>query len=279
MKKLFLPAFLLLCACSTTNDKTAEGALARVNKEYLYASELQNIVPAGTSSKDSILIVKNFINNWVYDKLILQKAKNNLLKKDIHFEKQLEEYQNSLIIYKYESKLISQTLDTVVSDREIETYYKENISNFQLKDNIVKVYYARFDNKLAELPKIRKFFNSTEPEHRDSLENYIEKFSDLYYHDDETWILFNDVLKYVPINTYSQESFLQNNRKIEIDEGGVIYFVCFSDFMMKDGESPLGFEKENIRQIIINKRKLQIISKMRQEVYQSALTGNGFEIY
>ncbi len=279
MKKLFLPALILLCSCSTTNDKTAEGALARVNKEYLYASDLQNIIPAGTNSKDSIIIVKNFINNWVYDKLILQKAKNNLLKKDIHFEKQLEEYQNSLIIYKYESKLISQTLDTVVTDKEIEAYYKENIGNFQLKDNIVKVYYARFDDKLPELPKIRKFFNSNEPEHRDSLENYIEKFSDLYYHDDETWILFNDVVKYVPINTYNQEAFLQNNRKMEINEGGIVYFICFSDFMIKDGESPLGFEKENIRQIIINKRKLQIISKMRHEVYQTALTGNGFEIY
>jgi len=238
--------------------------LARVNKDYLYATELSGVVPAGTSAKDSILIVQNFINNWVHNKLILQKAKNNLLKKDLHFEKQLEEYQNSLIIYKYESKLISQTLDTVVTDPEIEKYYKENSSNFQLKDNIVKVYYARFDNALPELKTIRKLFNSNEPEDRDSLEKYIEKFSDLYYRDDETWILFNDILKYVPINTYNQEAFLQNN---------------FTDFMIKDGESPLSFEKENIRQIIINKRKLSIINKMRKDVYQAALTSNGFEIY
>jgi len=278
LKRIILPSLVLLTSCLFQGDKT-EGVLARVNKDYLYATELSGVVPAGTSTKDSILIVQNFINNWVHNKLILQKAKNNLLKKDLHFEKQLEEYQNSLIIYKYESKLISQTLDTVVTDPEIEKYYKENSSNFQLKDNIVKVYYARFDNALPELKTIRKLFNSNEPEDRDSLEKYIEKFSDLYYRDDETWILFNDILKYVPINTYNQEAFLQNNRKLEISEGSTVYFVGFTDFMIKDGESPLSFEKENIRQIIINKRKLSIINKMRKDVYQAALTSNGFEIY
>jgi hypothetical protein len=268
-----------MISCSGKNHKADEGVLAKVNKEVLYASELQNLIPSGTNVRDSVLIAQNYINNWVHDQLILQKAKKNLLKEDLHFEKQLEEYKNSLIVYKYESKLISQSLDTTVTDKEIETFYRENISNFQLKDNIVKVYYARLDNSLPELPKIKRFFNSWEPQARDSLEKYFERFSELYYKDDETWILFNDVLKYVPIKTYNQEAFLQDNRKIEIEEGNSIYLVCFTDFKIKDGESPLSFERENIRQIIINKRKLKIISKMREDVYQSALTSNGFEIY
>jgi hypothetical protein len=276
--RICLPALILLSSCFIKRDKT-EGVLARVNKDYLYASELTGVVPTGTTPKDSILIVQNFINNWVQNKLILQKARNNLLKKDLRFEKQLEEYENSLIIYKYESKLISQSLDTVVTDKEIESYYTENSKNFQLKDNIVKVYYARFSNTLPELREIRTLFNSADPEDRNRLENYIEQFSDLYYRDDETWVLFNDILKYVPINTYNEEAFLQNNRKLEISEGGSVYFVCFTDFMMKDGESPLSFERENIRQIILNKRKLRIINKMRQDVYQAALAGDGFKIY
>lgn len=195
------------------------------------------------------------------------------------FEKQLEDYRNSLIIYTYESKLIGQKLDTVVSDTDIEKYYNDNVGNFQLKDNIVKVYYARFNNDISELRKIRRFFNSSIPEYRDSVEVYIESLADLFYLDDETWILFDDVLKYVPINTYNQEAYLQNHRNIEITEDDQIYFVNFSDFKIKDGVSPLSFEKENIRQIIINKRKLNIIEKMRKEVFQSALENNEFEIY
>jgi hypothetical protein len=166
-----------------------------------------------------------------------------------------------------------------VSNAEIEKFYYDNIGNFLLKNNIVKVYYARFDSNLPELQKIRKFFFSDQPEQRDSLEKYAGKFADLYYKDDETWILFDDVLRYIPINTYNQESYLQNNRKIEIKDNQLVYFVNITDFKIKDGESPLSFEKDNIRQIIINKRKLKIISQMRDDVFQSAIKESNFEIY
>lgn len=279
MKKYIIPVLIILSSCFGGADKSSENVLARVYDEYLYESELKGIIPAEFTVKDSILIVQNYINNWISQKLILHKAQRNLLEKDMLFEKQLEDYRNSLIIYKYETKLISQSLDTVVTDLEIETYYKENIGNFQLKDNIVKVYYARFNSEISELRKIRRFFISNIPEYRDSVEVYIENLADLYYLDDETWILFDDVLKYVPINTYNQEAYLKNHRSIEITDNDYVYFVHFSDFKVKDGVSPLSFEKENIRQIIINKRKLDIIGKMRDEVFQSSLENNEFEIY
>ncbi len=253
--------------------------LARVYDEYLYESELKDFIPQGTKAKDSILIAQNYINSWVSEKIILYKAQRNLLEEDMLFENQLEDYRNSLIIYSYETKLINQRLDIIVSDVEIEDYYNENVGNFQLKDNIVKVYYARFNSKIPELRKVRRFFNSNIPEYRDSVEVYIESLADLFYLDDETWILFDDVLKYVPINTYNKEAYLKNHRRIEITNEEFVYFVNFSDFKIKDGVSPLSFEKENIKQIIINKRKLDIISKMRDEVFQSALENNEFEIY
>ncbi|MCD4730524.1 MAG: hypothetical protein K8R74_07980 [Bacteroidales bacterium] len=279
MKKYFLPVLIILSSCFGGADKSSENVLARVYDEYLYESELKDIIPPGSKVKDSILIAQNYINNWISQQLILYKAQRNLRDKDMLFEKQLEDYRNSLIIYQYETKLISQSLDTIVTDSDIETFYNDNIGNFQLKDNIVKVYYARFNNEIPELRKIRRFFNSNTPEYRDSVEVYIENLANLYYLNDETWILFDDVLKYVPINTYNQEAYLKNHRRIEITDDDHVYFVHFSDFKIKDGVSPLSFEKENIRQIIINKRKLDIIGKMRDEVFQSALENSEFEIY
>ncbi|MCD4697612.1 MAG: hypothetical protein K8S16_15405 [Bacteroidales bacterium] len=279
MKKLLWPLLFLLTSCFNSANEGSDNVLARVFNEYLYEPELKEVVPPGASIKDSISIVKNYINNWVSQKLFLYKAEKNLLDEDKQFKKQLTDYRNSLIIYKYESKLISQNLDTVVSDLEIESYYNENIANFQLKNNIVKVYYARFEKGEPNVRKIRFFFNSIQAEHRDSLELYIEKFADLFFLNDETWILFDDVLRYVPINTYNNEAWLQNNRKIELTDDPYIYFVHFSDFKIKDGVSPLSFERGNIRQIILSKRKLKIINDMHDEVFQSALEKNDFEIY
>jgi len=279
VKKLFWPVLLLLGSCFGGANKSSENVLARVGSEYLYESDIEGIVPSGTPVTDSISIVKNFVNTWVSQHLFLEKAEKNLRDDDMKFGKQLDEYRNSLIIYKYESELVKQNLDTVVSDTEIEDYYKANLANFQLKNNIVKVFYARFDQEYGQLRKIRNFFYSEKTADRDSVEYYIENFSDLYFSNDETWILFSDVLRFVPIKTYNQEAFLQNNVKIEITEDPYIYFVSFSDFRIKDGVSPLSFEKENIRKIILNKRKLTIINNMRDEVFNTALEKGGFEIY
>ena len=279
MKKIILPVFIIIATCFNCSDKGAESILARVYDKYLYESEIEDVVPKGISPKDSISIVQNYINNWIKQKLILYKAESNLRNADKQFDKQLEVYRNSLIIYQYESKLISQSLDTVVSFTEIEEYYNKNIGNFQLKNNIIKVYYARFESDELNLKKIKRFFYSDTPEYRDSLDVYIENYSNLYYLNDETWILFNDMLKFIPIKTYNQEAYLQNHRKIELIDEQYLYLVHFSDFKIKEGVSPLSFEREHIRQIIINKRKLNIINQMQDEVYQEAINNNDFEIY
>ena len=261
------------------NDKSSEHVLARVFDEYLYESDLKELIPDGTSVKDSLSIVKGYINNWISQQLVLHKAEKNLLEEDKQFDKQLQEYKNSLITYQYESKLIRQQLDTIVSNEEVENYYNDNIANFELKNNIIKVYYARFYNDEKHLKKIKRFFYSAKPEARDSLEKYIENYSDLYFLDDESWILFDDLLKFVPIEAYNQEAYLKNHRKIEVTDEQHLYVVNFSEFRVKEGTSPLSFEKGNIRQILINKRKLHVLKKMRQDIFNQAQQNSNFEIY
>jgi len=279
LKKLFLFLLIGLSSCLNVDDKSSENILARAFGEYLYESDLEGLIISGTSVKDSISIVQSYINNWVSQQLVLNKAEKNLLEEDKQFDKQLQEYKNSLIIYQYEAKLISQQLDTVVNEGEIENYYNENIGNFELKNNIIKVYYARFHKDEKTLKKTKRFFYSDKPEARDSLEKYIENYSGLYFLDDESWILFDDLLKFVPIEAYNQEAWLKDHRNIELTDEEFLYLVNFSDFRVKEGISPLSFERGNIRQIIINKRKLLVLKKMKQDVFDQAQKNNDFEVY
>jgi hypothetical protein len=279
LKKLLLFLLIGLSACMNIDDKSSENVLARVYDEYLYESDIEDLVPSGTSVKDSLSIAQGYINNWISQQLVLHKAKKNLKEEDKQFDKQLQEYKNSLITYQYESKLIRQQLDTIVSNEEIEKYYNGNIGNFELKNNIVKAYYARFRKDGEHIKKTKKFFYSKKTDARDSLEKYIENYSDLYFLDDESWILFDDLLKFVPIEAYNQEAYLKNHRKIELTDDQFFYLVNFSDFRIKEGTSPLSFEKGNIRQILINKRKLQVLKKMRQDIFDQAQQNNDFEIY
>ena len=57
-----------------------------------------------------------------------------------------------------------------------------------------------------------------------------------------------------------------------------MYFVNIKGFKIKNSLSPLSFEKENIRNIILNRRKLELISKMKEDVYNEAVKNKEFEI-
>jgi 3-deoxy-D-manno-octulosonate 8-phosphate phosphatase KdsC-like HAD superfamily phosphatase len=54
--------------------------------------------------------------------------------------------------------------------------------------------------------------------------------------------------------------------------------VNIKGFKIKDGVSPLSFETENIRAMILNKRKLKLIEDMEKQLYDEALKKGDAEI-
>jgi len=269
----------LMISCNESPSKGSGKILAKAQDHYLYASDLAGLVPAGTSKKDSIEITKNFIHDWIRQKLVIIQAEENLPKAQKDFSKELDEYRNSLLVYRYESKLISEKLDTVITQKEIEDYYTQNKDNFELKDNIVKVLYVKLAPKDANLSKIRSLLKSGKEEDKQRLETICASAAVNYYLDDKSWLLFNDLLKEIPIETYDQEAYLQNHRFIEMTDDNFTYLVNFREFEIKEGVSPLSFEIENIRNILINKRKMLLIDNLEKSTYTKAEKNKEFEIY
>jgi len=276
----YLLLLILFYACGPQEEKDKDRiAVARANNEYLYLDEVKEIVPAGTPAKDSLELITKYIDNWIRESLVTQKAESNLGDEQKNVEKQLRNYRNSLITYTYEKELVKQKLDTVVSDTEIEEYYNNNQADFELKDNSIKVVYVKVDKKAPGIEKLKRMYKSDTPSERELLESYCHQFASNFYLDDSSWLLFDDLLKEIPIQTYNKELFLQNNRFVEVSDSLNHYFVNIKGFKIRNSLSPLGFEKENIKNIILNKRKLQLINKMIEDVFNDAANNNKIEIY
>ena len=272
----------LFSSCNKFKSKetvASDKVIARAFDKYLNLDDIRNIVPKGTSKNDSITIIRNFVENWVQQQVVLKKANDNLDDEKKNVEQKLEEYRNSLITYIYERELIRQKLDTSISESDIEKYYNENPNNFQLKDNIIKVIYFKIPKNAPKIDKVKNWYRSENPKDRKQLEEYCYQFASDYYFNEEEWLLFDDLLKKVPIETYDKEQFLKNNRYIEIPDSNAVYFVNIKGFKIKESQSPLSFEKENIRNLIINKRKLDLINEMQKAAYENALKENEVEIW
>jgi hypothetical protein len=273
--------FLILwfaCDSKPAKDQNRK-AIARANNSFLYEDDVRDIVPFGMEKKDSIELIRKYVDNWIHETLVIQKAESNLTDDKKNVEKQLQDYRNSLITFAYEKELVSQKLDTVITDTEIEEYYNNNKANFELKDNIIKVVYIKVNKTAPDMKKLRNWYKSEDPKDKELLTSYCHQFAANYYLDDSSWLFFDDLLKEIPIQTYNKELFLQNNRFVEVNDSLYNYFVNIKGFKIRNSLSPVSFEKENIKNIILNKRKLQLITKMKEDVYNDAVNQNKIEIY
>lgn len=245
----------------------------------MYISDIQDIIPDNISPRDSIVFIRSYVNDWVKTNVMIYQAQQNLPESQLDFSKQLEDYRNSLIIYRYETKLIDQTLDTIVTETDIEEYYNAHLNNFELKENITKAVYVIIGDDPEIEEKYDQIFSLPDTLLFDSLDYYTPISALSSYLDTTKWVSFFNIQQVIPIETYNRELFLKNNRFIKINSGRYTYFVKFIDFKIKDDISPLDFKRNDIYNIIISRRKIKLAKKVRNDIYERALKNNEFEIY
>jgi len=279
LKYLSIIILILLISCNPSNYSGEEHVLARVDDEYLYESDLKGIIPDGSSARDSLIIVRNFINNWIKQKLFVIQAEKNLTSEQKDFTKQLEEYRNSLIIYEYERKFIHQELDTVVNGSEIEKYYKRYSHNFMAKDDIYQIDYINLEKESEMVDYFRDLLSSNLPEQIDTLEYLCPVHALSYNLDDSNWLTITDIRRKFPFHAFNQDDFSIANSIYEIEYEGVVYLLALREYIQKGDTAPIGYISKNIEEIIVNKRKAELIKKMHEGVMNQAIQKKLFEIY
>ena len=141
MRKYFaIGLIMVLALVSCQNSKNGDGdkIVATIYDKTLYQSDLQDVLYEGINVNDSLVRTKAFIDSWIRRQLLIHQAENNIPKEELDFSRQIDDYRNSLIIYKYETMLIEQNLDTIVSDAEISKYIEENNSPIELEQESIR---------------------------------------------------------------------------------------------------------------------------------------------
>jgi len=270
-----------LSSCNLLPSKSNKQGkpVARVYDKILYRDDLKGLVPSGTSANDSIDITTAYINNWVRQELLLKQAEDNLDENNRDFSKQIEQYRNSLIIYAYESELVKQKLDTVVSQSEIEDYYKVNQNNFYLRENIVLASYVIISKNSPFATKIKSLLLSTREADKEKLQTLCQENGANCMINDGTWMSFTELTRKIPLTVDDQEDFLSKNKYYEVKDSTTMYYVAISAYKSKESISPLNFEIENIRTILLNKRKAELLKRMEEDLISEAVKQNKYEIY
>lgn len=277
----FLIFLISLFACGPNGLNSEDVVLARVQDNYLSYSDIGDYIATGTKPDDSLQLVQNFVNAWVRNEILVQHATINLPDSLKDFDLQLEEYRNSLLLFQFKKLYVDQQLDTDVTGEQIEEYYKQHLPDFQLKESIVQFSFVQMDENSPQLEMARDLFKNLGDTATKKLEveNFCIEYGIDYYTDDEKWIRFNDLLMKIPITTYNKSVFLKNNRFIELKDKPFVFFLYIKGFKVAEELSPLEFENEKIRKIILNRRKIILIENMESALFERAFQKKNFEIY
>ncbi|HEY0977983.1 MAG TPA: hypothetical protein VGE21_10990 [Flavobacteriales bacterium] len=272
-------AALVLSACRTDPDPEDDQVVAEAYDQRLYRSDLRQVIPLGTPPEDSSAMARRFMDNWARERVVLRKAEDNLDEADKNVEDRLRSYRESLITYAYEQALVAQKLDTAVSDAEIAKYYEENRKNFELKDNIVRARWFKIRGNDAKLlRKVNELWGRDTDDDRHELEVLLARQGSVINDTHEAWIEFKELQQHVPVRPENPTDWLPRHARFTEQDSSGTYFVDIIEHRLKDSVSPLALAGASIRSILINQRKLQLIARMREDLYHEALANKEVRI-
>jgi len=282
MKKftvLFLLVFVVAsCEYLQVEEKesTSSEIVAIVNTEKLFREDLVNIVPNNISKEDSIVLVKGYINDWAVKQLLLSNAESNSSLEEVTEIKELvKDYRESLLINSYKERLINQQLDTVISETEIELFYENNKENFKLNEELLKVKYLHFDNNIINKKEFIKLFQSDNIEDLEALEKQQLSFK-FYQFNDSIWTQLDKVLLKLP---FSKENLLNKTKILQKQDSLGLYLVAINDVLVRNDTAPLSYIEPTIKQMILHRRKIELIRDIEKILVKDATKNNNFKIY
>jgi hypothetical protein len=264
--------------CTKTNTVNDE-VVAQVGEKKLLQSDISQILPSNLEESDSILMADEYIKKWVKQELLIKKANENLTIEQKDLTREIEEYRNSLIIYKYKNELMNQQMDTLVTEQQIEQYYNANQFNFQLNHNIVKAVFVKVPVNVANPKLLKELIDDDSEEGIKRLREYCIQYAKAFDSFNDKWVNFELVKKNIPGDIADEKQFLERNSQIELKDSNYYYLVSIQNYKLQNELAPIEYVEGNIKNLILNKRKIEFLKQIEENVYKEGVRQNKFKIY
>ena len=286
MKKCLLLLLVLVTSCQLVHrvsDSAAElfgeEVVARVGEHKLLRSELANYIPAGVSAEDSLGLARQYIDAWAEDLLFLDVAESRLSKEEKDVSRELEEYRRSLLRYRYEERYVNDRLDTLISDEEVRTWYREHPDKLLLDRPLLKARYMVIPKNSRNLRELRGLMSSDDPADNLAAYNLAETVALRYVDATDTW---TDALLLARELGTDETSMMKalKNKFIELPDGEDNLRVAYVHAIVPQGSpAPLEYCEERIREIILSARKHALTESLERDLLNDARNKEKLVIY
>lgn len=266
------------CVACGVGESTGEKPVARAYDQVLSWSDLRHVVPLEATVEDSVALADQYIEAWLKQQVILHMAEQNQVTERLDMAAQLEDYRRSLVIFNYEQALVDQKLDTAVGLAEVEQYYRDHEANFELKETIVRMRWFKVnepDKRVLRKMEDRFLHGTVEDLHE--LELWLASSGITIVDRTTTWTPRPTALGEMALPEQERPAALSKEGRQVIHTDHSAWFIDVVELRAQNSISPIGMVQADIRSILLNQRKIQLIEDMRSAIYSQAIENKDVE--
>lgn len=264
-------AILLMVSCQknrNTSNETHKIVVAQVDNTKLYQSELNTVIHPSINRSDSTALADAYIDQWVRDQLIMKEAAK-YSSQDGEIEKLVRDYRQKLIRFNFENKIISERFDTIVSDKEMTEFYEKRKEQFVLKEALFLIDLVKVPTSTKKLSTIYTNWSNDRPLLNVSIDSTFQALVEKRWY---TWAQIEQITQKF------NKTKAQRPSSQRIKEGEYEYFLKVIEYRGSKDISPLPYISEQLKQMILHQRKLELLESYKSELYNQAIEDNLIKI-
>ena len=278
--RIFLIIVLLfITGCNELNNSRQNQLIARVENNYLYMSDIDQINLKFSSVSDSIFKIHNYINTWAKNILLYDKSLLNIKDENKKaLDKLLNQYRLDLYNNNYKSSIVKAQIDTLITQNQLNGYYKINSSMFLLRESLYSYRFIGFPKNNIDRNEITKRFIRYSDLDKTFLDSLSFQFSNSF-RNDTMWSNKKALLQNASFLTSKDLFNIKKSQIFEVEDTIQVYLFKIEDYLSKNEIAPLSSVENTIRNIVFNQRKLEFLKNFDQEIINDAIQNKKFEIY
>ena len=277
---LFSFIFLFISVSCKKFIPDQKDLIARVGSNYLYKDDLVKLLGNPLDYSDSLIKVRSIIDNWARSQLLIQQSKINLPEDDLQgLEFLVDNYRKNLYENTYRKAVISKNLDTLISDYEMQNFLSDNVELFKLKAPLFQVRYIHLPPDNVDQLEIQRSFQRFDAYDRKFLDSLSFQFYNFIL-TDSLWIDKSNLTSTVSfLDRKNFKKYIRKLKFFKIEDSLGVYLFYLKNYLEKGDIAPNQVIKSTIKNIILNRRKIEFIKKFEKDILHDAIKSKNFEIY
>lgn len=277
---LFFAFLAIITSCDfknkTDESETVKGKkIATIYERDIYASEITSL-----SKKDSALIANNYLEDLVTKEALFLKAQESDLVDDEAIEIQTERFRKSLVSAHFEREYVKQKLDTNIKEEELAQYFQKNEGKMMLHSTIFKGYYVVLPVNSSKVVRLKELLLSEKTTDVQELKNNCVRYASAFSLESNNWMEMP--IQINRMHAFTHEGVLhaiKHKQLLSFEKDDNLYLIRLFDFKFANQPSPYSYIKEELKQLLLNERKAEIIAELKSQLLSEAKANKKIEIY